>query len=213
MGTLDGRIALITGSSRGIGQAIARCFARHGARVVLHGRDNGALQQAAAEIAAGGGRAVSVTGDVTKLADIERMRQQIESDLGPVDILVACAGGSFTRPGPVEEMTEAGWHAAVDGNLTATFLTLKVFLPGMKQRRTGTIITISSSAARRPTPNAPAPYAAAKAGIIVLTQLVAAQAGPFGIRANCIAPETIPPSATCTTFPRRSRRHWPTSIH
>jgi 3-oxoacyl-[acyl-carrier protein] reductase len=81
--------------------------------------------------------------------------------------------------------------ASVEGNLTATFLTLKSFLPGMKQRRAGAIVTISSAAARRPHPQSPIPYAAAKAGIEMLTQHLATQVGPYGIRINCIAPETI----------------------
>ena len=109
----------------------------------------------------------------------------------PVDVLVANAGGSFTAPGPLEEIGEDGWRASVDGNLTATFLTLKSVLPGMKARKTGSIITVSSAAARRPHPHSPIPYAAAKAGIQMLTQHVAAQVGPLGIRVNCIAPETI----------------------
>src|SRR5207247_5704865 len=80
---------------------------------------------------------------------------------------------------------------SVEGNLTATFLTIKSILPGMKERKAGNIITISSSAGRRPHPRSPIPYAAAKAGIQLLTQDLAAQVGPFGIRVNCIAPETI----------------------
>jgi len=119
------------------------------------------------------------------------MRHRIEETLGPIDILVANAGGSFTMPGAVEEISEEGWHASIDGNLTATFLTIKSFLPGMKERKAGSIITISSSAGRKPHPNAPIPYSAAKAGIQILTQDVAAQAGPYGVRVNCIAPETI----------------------
>ncbi len=94
-------------------------------------------------------------------------------------------------PGPLEQISEDGWHASVNGNLTATFLTIKSILPGMKERRRGNIITISSTAGRTPHPQAPIPYAAAKAGIQMLTQVVAAQVGAFGIRANCIAPETI----------------------
>src|SRR5690348_4639996 len=117
------------------------------------------------------------------------MRRRVEQGLGPVDILIANAGGSFTPPAPLEDIPEEGWRATVDGNLLATFLTLKSFLPGMKQRRSGTIITISSTAGRRAHPQSPIPYAAAKAGIALMTQDVAAQAGPFGIRANCIAPE------------------------
>ncbi len=94
-------------------------------------------------------------------------------------------------PGPLEGISEEGWRASVDANLTATFLTLKSFLPGMKERKSGNIITISSAAARRPSSRSPIPYTAAKAGIQVMTQIVAEQAGPFGIRVNCIAPETI----------------------
>jgi 3-oxoacyl-[acyl-carrier protein] reductase len=97
----------------------------------------------------------------------------------------------LTAPGPIEHISEEGWRASVDANLTATFLTIKSVLPGMKERKAGNIITISSAAARRPHPRSPIPYAAAKAGIQLLTQDLAAQAGPYGIRANCIAPETI----------------------
>ena len=191
MNSLSGKVALVTGSSRGIGAAIARLFARQGAKVALHGRDTAALSGVAVEIESSGGAAMQVVADVTKFADIEAMRCQVEQNFGPIDILVANAGGSFTMPGPLEETSEEGWHASLEGNLTATFLTLKSILPGMKQRKSGNIITISSAAGRRPHPQAPIPYSAAKAGIQILTQNVAAQAGPFGIRANCIAPETI----------------------
>ncbi|HEV8578702.1 MAG TPA: SDR family oxidoreductase [Thermoanaerobaculia bacterium] len=191
MDLLKGKVALVTGSSRGIGAAIARLFAREGARVAVHGRDAAALAAVQADVERDGGSAIQVFGDVTKFAEIEALRRQIEEALGPVDILVANAGGSFSPPGPLEETSEEGWRASVDGNLTATFLTLKSFLPGMKERRRGNIITMSSAAARRPHPRSPIPYAAAKAGVQILTQDVAAQAGPYGIRVNCIAPEII----------------------
>jgi 3-oxoacyl-[acyl-carrier protein] reductase len=119
------------------------------------------------------------------------MRNRIEEEYGAIEILVTSAGGSFTQPGPVEDIPEEGWRASVDGNLTSTFLTIKSFMPGMKRRRSGSIITISSVAGHRPHSKAPIPYSAAKAGIEILTKDVAAQAGPFGIRVNCIAPETI----------------------
>jgi 3-oxoacyl-[acyl-carrier protein] reductase len=191
MSAIRDQVALVTGSSRGIGGAIAKLYAQHGAKVVVHGRDGAALSSVRREIELAGGRAMQVSGDVTSFSDIEAARLRIEAEFGPVDILVANAGGSFTPPGPLEETSEEGWRASVDGNLTATFLTIKSFLPGMKERRRGSIITISSAAGRRPHPRSPIPYSVAKAGIELMSQDVAAQAGPYGIRVNCIAPETI----------------------
>jgi 3-oxoacyl-[acyl-carrier protein] reductase len=188
---LDGRVAWVTGSSRGIGAAIARIFASEGARVAVHGRDAAAIEAVRAGIEAAGGRAIAVTGDVTRAEDIARMRDQVERELGPIDILVANAGGNSTPPGPVEDTSEEGWRRSLDGNLTATFLTIKAVLPGMKARGSGNVVTVSSAAARRPHERSPIAYACAKAGIELLTQDVAVQAGPFGVRANCIAPETI----------------------
>jgi 3-oxoacyl-[acyl-carrier protein] reductase len=191
MTSLHDRTAVVTGSSRGIGAAIVALFAREGARVVVHGRDASAVETVRARIEADGGTVCAVTADLTRFEQIEAMRRRVEDRLGPVDILVANAGGSPVRPGPVEEISEADWHSSVDANLTATFLTIKSFLPGMKQRGHGSIITMSSAAARRPHPGSPIAYAAAKAGIELLTKDVAAQAGPSGVRVNCISPETI----------------------
>ncbi len=189
--TLDSKVALITGSSHGIGKAIALVFAREGARVVVNGRDEQALVETRAEIESAGGQAIQVVVDVTRFAEIESMRLQVEKTYGPLDILVANAGTNLVMPGPLEAISEESWHATVEANLTTTFLTIKSFLPGMLERKSGNIITISSAAARRPTARSPIPYTAAKAGIQALTQILATQVGPFGIRANCIAPESI----------------------
>ncbi len=191
MTSLHDRVALVTGSSRGIGAAIAVRFATEGARVAVNGRDARAIDSVCRAIEGAGGLAIAVPADVTHFDDVEVIRGRIEDALGPVDIVVANAGGSPVRPGLVEDLSEEDWHASVDMNLTATFLTIKSFLPGMKERGRGNIITISSAAARRPNPRSPIAYASAKAGIELLTQDVSAQAGPFGVRVNCIAPETI----------------------
>jgi 3-oxoacyl-[acyl-carrier protein] reductase len=205
--TLKGRVALVTGSSRGIGAAVARLLAREGALVALHGRDTEALKAVRRDIDVFGGRAIEVAGDVTDFRMIETMRLRMERELGPVDILVANAGGSFTPPAAIEEISEDGWRASVEGNLTATFLTLKSFLPGMKARKRGAIVTVSSAAARKPHSRAPIPYAAAKAGIVILTRDVAAQAGPYGVRVNCVAPETILTERNLERIPQTQQEH------
>jgi 3-oxoacyl-[acyl-carrier protein] reductase len=186
--------------------AVAQLFARQGARVAVHGRDRQARAEVQAGIERAGGRAIGLEADVTKYAGIERARLEIERALGPIDILVANAGGSFTPPGPFEEASEDGWRASIDSNLTATFLTLKSVLPGMKARRGGSIIKISFVAGHRPHPRSPIPYAAAKAGIEILTKDLAAQVGPFGIRANCIAPETILTERNRARIPEEQQR-------
>ncbi len=189
-GALAGKVALVTGSSRGIGAAIARLFAEQGAKVAVHGRDPARLSAVRAEIERDGGRAVAVAADVTRAAELERMRGEVEGALGPVEVLVANAGGPHAL-GPLEDTTEEAWRASIDGNLTSTFLTLKCFLPGMKARRAGSIVTVSSYAGHVPHVRSPAAYSAAKAGVEIVTRIVAGQAGPFGIRVNCVSPETI----------------------
>jgi 3-oxoacyl-[acyl-carrier protein] reductase len=203
---LAGKVALVTGSSRGIGAAIARRFAEQGVLVAVHGRDQAAVGKVRREIESLGGRAIGVTADVTRFDQIEAARREIESALGPIDILVANAGGSSTRPGPLEEIAEEEWIRSVEANLTATFLTIKSVLPGMKSRQTGTILTISSAAARRPHPSSPVAYAAAKAGIQMLTQHLAAQVGPLGIRVNCLAPEIILTERNSAQIPEEQQR-------
>jgi 3-oxoacyl-[acyl-carrier protein] reductase len=104
MSTLNGKVALVTGSSRGIGAAIAKRLAQAGAKVVIHGRDEQAISAVRTDIEHNGGEAIQVAADVTKFAEIEWMRDQIERAFGPVHILVANAGGSFTMPGPLDRL-------------------------------------------------------------------------------------------------------------
>lgn len=196
--TLRNKVALVTGSSRGIGAGIARVFSDRGARVVLHGRDREALDRMHTDITRAGGRAIKVTGDLTDAGEIERMRTRIERAFGSVEVLVANAGGIRTGIGPVEDVSEATWRSTVDVNLTAAFLTIKSVLPGMKDRGAGNVVTISSGSAHAAHERSPVAYAAAKAGLEMLTKNVALQGGPHGVRANCIAPETIMTEANQT---------------
>jgi len=100
-------------------------------------------------------------------------------------------GGGRARPGPVAEVPEEDWHSTVDSSLTATFLTLQSFLPGMIERGRGAILTMASSAARLPRLGTPAPYVAAKAGVMMLPRQAASEVGRHGVRVNWLAPHTI----------------------
>jgi len=188
---LAGRVAVVTGGSGGIGAATCRALAANGAKVAVHGRDEAKIAAVVSDIHVQGGQALGVAADVSDFAAIERMRQQVERTLGPAEVLAVFAASGGPPPSPLAQITEEGWRAAIDGNLTTAFLTLKSFLPRMKELRRGTIITISSAAARRAHAQSPIAYSAAKSGVQMLTQHLAAQVGPFGIRVNGIAPETI----------------------
>jgi 3-oxoacyl-[acyl-carrier protein] reductase len=187
---LMGKVAVITGGSRGIGAATCRLLAANGVRVGVNGRDQAAIDAVVADIQSRGGQAIGVAADCTDFAAIERMRQQVEAAFGPVDILGAFVASGRARPGPIAQTTEDDWRATIDGALTVTFLTVKSFLPGMIARRRGAIITMASTAGRMPTP-AHAAYAAAKAGVIMFSRHVAHEVGRHGIRVNCLSPSTV----------------------
>lgn len=187
---LAGKVAVVTGGSRGIGAATCRALASNGVRVAVVARERSAIDAVVAEIAGAGGEAIGVRADVVSFAEIEGMRGTVEGRLGPVDILVPFAGG-FARHTPIWEITEEEWHFVVESNLTSTFLTCKSFLPGMIERRRGAIVTMASNGGRFLDIPLTASYAAAKAGIVMFTRHVAKEVGPHGIRANCVAPATV----------------------
>ncbi|GAA3212244.1 3-oxoacyl-[acyl-carrier-protein] reductase [Nonomuraea helvata] len=184
---LQGKVALITGGSGGIGRETARVLAEQGMRVVVNGRDPVTVEAAVKGI---GGAAIGVAADITDFAAVEAMREEVERRLGPVDVLAAFAGGGTGMPRPIDQMSVEDWHATVNANLTSAFLTIGSFLPRMRERRSGSIITMSSLAARTPTAASVA-YTAAKAGVIALTRQLAYELGPTGIRVNAVAPSTI----------------------
>ena len=186
---LRGKVAVVTGGSRGIGAATCRMLASNGVRVAVNGRDAAAIEEVARSIRDAGGEAFGAPADCTDGESIARMSEAVRRELGDVDIVVAFAGG-HGEPMPFLSLSEEKWRAAVDANLTATFLTVRAFVPAMVERRRGAIVTMSSSAGRSPGLASP-PYAAAKAGIVMLTGHLARELAPAGVRVNCVAPSAI----------------------
>lgn len=187
---LAGKVAVVTGGSKGIGAATCRLLARQGVRVAVNGRDEAAIERLVREICAEGGQAIGVPADCTDFGAVEGMRETVERRLGPAGILVAYAGG-FGAYTPAHLITEEEWHSVIDGNLTATYLTVKSFLPGMIERGAGSIVTMASNAARFLDILTTASYAAAKAGIVMFSRHVAKEVGRHGVRVNCVAPATV----------------------
>jgi 3-oxoacyl-[acyl-carrier protein] reductase len=186
---LTGKVAFVTGGSRGIGATTCRLLAASGVRVGVSGRDEAALEGVVLAIREAGGEAIACPADCTKADALAGARDVVTRELGPVDILVAFAGAGG-EPTPFVQLTEERWHAVVEDNLTATFLTIKTFAPSMIERRRGTIVTMASSAGRVPGLASP-PYAASKAGIVMLTGHLARELAPNGVRVNCVAPSAI----------------------
>jgi len=186
---LTNRVVVVTGASRALGAETCRAFAENGAKVVVSGRDQCAIDDVVAGIRWDGGAAIGFAADVTKREDLEALREATERELGPADILLAFAGGGG-EPTPSLDLSDDAWHRALDVNVTATFLCLQTFVPGMIERRHGSIVTMASSAARLPA-RSNVGYAAAKAGVIAMTRHIATELGPCGIRMNCIAPSAI----------------------
>ncbi|OLF05855.1 short-chain dehydrogenase [Actinophytocola xinjiangensis] len=186
---LEGRTAVVTGGSRGIGAQVCRAFAANGMNVVVTGRDKDAIQSVVDGIRADGGTAAGAVADVTDRSAVEELRETAEREFGQVDVLAAFAGFDQGQ-GALAEVTEENWHAVIDGNLTATFLTVQAFLPAMMARGGGSIITMASTAGRLPG-RASIPYSAAKAGVLMFTRRVALDAGARDVRVNAIAPSAI----------------------
>ncbi|MDP2710450.1 MAG: SDR family NAD(P)-dependent oxidoreductase, partial [Solirubrobacteraceae bacterium] len=185
-----GKVALVTGGSRGIGAATCRALAANGVRVGVVARRPDAIDALVAELRALGVEAVGVSADCTELASVERAAERVTDALGPVDILLPFAGGfgAFT---PIAETSETEWRQVIDANLTATFLAVRVVVPAMIERERGVIVTMSSNGGRHLDKLLTASYAAAKAGIVQFTRHIAKELGPHGIRANAIAPATV----------------------
>jgi 3-oxoacyl-[acyl-carrier protein] reductase len=186
---LTGKIALVTGGRRGIGRAAAVALAKAEADVALNFSHREAEARAVcAEVEAAGRRALAVRADVSKATEVARLVETVQKGLGNIDILVNNAG--ISRPQPLPEITEQDWDDILTVNLKSMFLVTQAVLPGMRQRKWGRVINLSSVAAQLGGVIGPH-YAASKAGAIGLTHSYAALLAKEGITANAIAPALI----------------------
>jgi NAD(P)-dependent dehydrogenase (short-subunit alcohol dehydrogenase family) len=186
---LNGRAALITGGSRGLGKEMAYGFAEAGASVMITGRDEATLREALADIETIASAKVSyAVADMSDRAAVARLAAEATAVLGHVDILVNNAGTN--QPQPIDQIRDQDWDDLIELNLTSCMLLTRALAPGMKQRRWGRIIHISSvmALASKEGRNA---YSASKAGLIGMTMASAQDLGSFGITVNCIAPGPI----------------------
>ena len=189
MGVLEGRKALITGSSHGIGRAIALAFAAEGADIAVNYRSSAAQAEAVgAEIRALGRKALVVKADVSQEAPVRVMVDEVLDTFGRIDILVNNAG--FVTLAPVETMDVAIWDDMIATHLRGTFLVTRMVLPGMLERRDGRIINVSSQIGQIGREWF-AHYSAAKAGIIGFTKALSREVADRGVLVNCIAPGPI----------------------
>ncbi len=186
---LSGKRALVTGSSVGIGETIARTLAIEGVAVAVHGRERERAERVAGEIVAAGGRAVVVLGDLTRDDEVKRIAEEAGRRLGGVDILVNNAGGSGEKQ-VWEETPAADWAAAYDRNVLAAVRITDCLLPKMRAARWGRVVNVSSVAGLMPAATGP-DYSACKAALNNLTVSLAKTAASDGVTVNAVSPGTI----------------------
>ncbi len=198
---IAGKVAIVTGASRGIGRATAKGLAREGVSVVAagydayydyhsvasRGRDRSTkeLESVVEEIRAAGGKAIAVPADVTVAADFARVAETAISKFDRIDILVNNAGVTLTKE--FDTMTEEEWRFHIDVNLNSAWLGAKTVAPHLKKQRSGKIVSLSSESGKTPWPVLSA-YSAAKGGIVLLTMALAKELGPFNVQVNCVCP-------------------------
>lgn len=188
--SLAGHVALVTGSSRGIGKAIAARLARFGAAVSLCGRDRKILEETALELKTISSRVLCSVSDVTDPRDISSLVQATEERLGPITLLVNNAGIGNPGFGPVQDKSEADWDLVLNTNLKSVFLVSRAVVPLMIQRRRGDIINISSLAGKN-TFAGGGLYCASKWGLQGLSGCMAEDLRPYGIRVSVICPGSV----------------------
>jgi len=192
MGRLEGRVAIVTGASRGIGAAAAEAFAREGASVVINTIPEERMDAMASEvverITSAGGAAIKVAADITVPRQVEKLVDKAQSAFGDVDVLVANA--AYSRRTPWNEISIEQWDQTMAVNLRGTFLCAKAVYPGMLRKGRGNIITVTSVTVDLGMAGT-LDYVSSKAGIIGLTRALAREVGPDGIRVNSVMPGAI----------------------
>ena len=183
---LEGKVAIVTGGSRGIGACIARRLAADGAAVAVVAHTARAKAEAVAqEIAEAGGRAAPFQADVSQVADCERLAAEVADAFGTIDILINNAGVYY--PLPIEETTEALWDAQIDINLKGSFFMVKAVAPAMKAKGAGKIVNVGSTLGLVGGQGGSA-YCASKGGQMILTKALCMELAPHGINVNAVAP-------------------------
>uniref|UniRef100_UPI003CF8D74F SDR family oxidoreductase n=1 Tax=Massilia sp. TSP1-1-2 TaxID=2804649 RepID=UPI003CF8D74F len=187
MNQLSGRVAIVTGASSGIGYETAKLFAKEGAKVVVTGRRQDALDKLVNEIERGGGQAIAVAGDIREEQLARALVDTAVDRFGGLDIAFNNVGATGESV-PVPDMSAQAWHAVLDTNLTSAFFGAKYQIPAMVKRGGGSIIFTSTFVSHTASFPGMGAYAASKAGLIGLMQVIAVEYGSHGIRANALLP-------------------------
>ena len=187
---IDGKVAVVTGGSRGIGHAIARALLQNGARVAITATSEDALRKAAGELGAARGEAsvLPIRADVRRQADVETSIEAAAQHFGGIDVLVNNAGVGVFRP--VAEMSIDDWHTMIETNLTGVFYSCRAVLPHLRARGGGWIINVSSLAGKHPFADGAA-YCASKAAVNAFTEALMQEVRHDGIRVACVMPGSV----------------------
>ena len=190
-GRLSAHVAIVTAGGQGLGEAIAKTFAREGASVAVVDLNRSEAERVAHEIEASGGKALALESDASRTPAAEAMVRAVVDRWGTVDILVNAAGG-FHQFAAITDITDEEWDRVINVNLKSTFVCSRAVVPVMIGHKKGRIINIASGAGISPNPYAPTylPYGAAKAGIIMFAKILGRELGQYGITVNSISPGT-----------------------